>query len=77
MNHAYLATISWQRAWANSELGYTPTDEELSLLQDAARRPDYYQRQGEPPSTKRRAHPTSTYRLERDDRPYRLPLVVR
>jgi hypothetical protein len=36
--------LDWQRAWANAELGYTPTDEELALLDDARRRPDYYLR---------------------------------
>ena len=63
--------LDWQRAWANSELGYEPTEEELELLNDARRRPEYYMA-GSPERPTRHHKP----RLSRDDRPYRLPFTI-
>lgn len=62
--------LAWQNAWANSELGYTPSDEELALLLDAQKRPDYYTETGRPPSRR----PTS--RTRRASKPYRLPTTI-
>ena len=62
-------TLEWQRAWANSELGYTPSDEEQALLLDAQRRPEYYLTPGRPKTKK----PTSR---KRQSKPYRLPFTI-
>jgi hypothetical protein len=61
-------TLEWQRAWANSELGYTPSDEEQALLLDAQRRPEYYLTPGRPKAQK----PTS----RNNSKPYRLPFTI-
>ena len=63
-------TLSWQRAWANAELGYEPTPEELALLEDASRRPDYYM--SAPARRSKPKHITS----RKWSRPYRLPFTV-
>jgi hypothetical protein len=65
--------LEWQRAWADSELGYEPTEEDLELLEDARRRPEYYMSDGPKRSTRRRSHKP---RRSRDDRPYRLPFTI-
>ena len=62
-------TLEWQRAWANSELGYTPSDEERALLLDAQRRPEYYLTSGRPKAQK------ATSR-KRQSKPYRLPYTI-
>jgi hypothetical protein len=61
-------TLEWQRAWANSELGYTPSDEERALLLDAQRRPEYYLTSG------RRKTAKTTSRSK--PRLYRLPSTI-
>lgn len=63
-------TLDWQGAWANGELGYEPSDEEIALLQDARRRPDYYMSGPPPKSTSR------TPGRSRNDRLYRLPYTI-
>lgn len=63
--------LAWQNAWAQSQLGYEPSDEELALLEDARRRPDYYtDKAGRPPSRK------ATSRTRRAKQPYRLPTTI-
>jgi hypothetical protein len=62
--------LAWQNAWAQSQLGYEPSDEELALLEDARRRPDYYTETGRPPSRR----PTS--RTRRASKPYRMPTTI-
>ena len=61
--------LSWQRSWANAELGYEPTREELALLEDARRRPDYYMT-----APARKPKPKITSR--KWSHPYRLPFTV-
>lgn len=62
--------LSWQRAWQNGELGYDPTPEELALLEDARRRPDFYMK-----APANRAKPKATSRKRRG-KPYRLPETI-
>jgi hypothetical protein len=63
--------LDWQRAWANSELGYEPTEEELELLNDARRRPEYYMAGSPERPTRHHKH-----RRSRNDRLYRLPFTI-
>jgi hypothetical protein len=65
-------TLEWQRAWANSELGYTPSDEEQALLLDAQRRPEYYME--EPKRSRKPRAAKSTSRNK--SKPYRLPFTI-
>jgi hypothetical protein len=60
--------LEWQRAWVNEELGYTPSDEELALLEDARNRPEYYLTapKGRQPKSSRSAQ----------SKPYRLPRTI-
>lgn len=72
--HRSIATglaLDWQRAWANAELGYEPSDEELELLDDARRRPDYYL---SAPAGRKSHKPHK--RKSREDRPYKLPFTI-
>lgn len=64
--------LDWQRAWANAELGYEPSDEELQLLDDARRRPDYYLSA----PARRKSHKPQRRRRSREDRPYKLPFTI-
>jgi len=63
------AALEWQRAWANSELGYMPSDEEQALLLDAQRRPEYYLTSGRPKAQKPKSR-------KRQSKPYRLPYTI-
>jgi hypothetical protein len=72
--HSSISTrlaFDWQRAWANSELGYEPSDEELALLLDAQQRPDYYLTSTKEPERNKRRRTK-----HRDDRPYKLPFTI-
>jgi hypothetical protein len=60
--------MEWQRAWANSELGYAPSDEDFALLLDAQRRPEYYL---SAPRTKPRRSTT-----QKRQRLFRLPSTI-
>lgn len=62
--------FEWTRAWANAELGYVPTEEELALLDDANRRPDYYLRGGPPKNHK------PPRGRKRKGKPFKLPSVI-
>lgn len=62
--------MDWQRAWANAELGYEPTPEDLALLADAQRRPDFYMS-----APARRSKPKRTTSRKRS-KPYRLPATI-
>lgn len=66
-------TLEWQRAWANSELGYTPSDEEQALLLDAQRRPEYYMEESNRSRKPRAANSTNR---KRQSKPYRLPFTI-
>jgi len=62
--------LAWQQAWSNSELGYEPSDDEIALLLDAQRRPEYY-RETSPSVTSRKRRTTA-----KDSKPYRLPYTI-
>jgi hypothetical protein len=64
------AAIEWQRAWANSELGYSPSDEDLALLLDAQSRPEYYLREPKREKRRRTKHQSPKPRL------FRLPSTI-
>jgi hypothetical protein len=66
-------TLEWQRAWANSELGYTPSDEEQALLLDAQRRPEYYLTE---PKRSRKPRAANSTSRKRQPKPYRLPFTI-
>lgn len=63
--------MAWQQAWANSELGYEPSDDEIALLLDAQRRPDYYW-EASRPTKSRKAKP----KAKGNARTYRLPYTI-
>jgi len=63
--------LAWQQAWANSELGYEPSDDEIALLLDAQRRPDHYLTTPAPKPTSRKRRTTA-----KASKPYRLPFTI-
>jgi hypothetical protein len=65
--------LEWQRAWANSELGYMPSDEEQAILLDAQRRPEYYM---EEPKRSRKPQAANSTNRKRQPKPYRLPFTI-